>query len=113
VLGSIWALWNLVLAVLWTGLAPDTWDWFSFWLSGVLFWALLAALVPGAAWIQHFTLRFIIWCRGVIPWHYARFLDYATERMFLQRVGGRYRFIHDLLRDHFAAIQPKQVRNGR
>ena len=47
----------------------------------------------------------MLWCRGVIPWHYARFLDYTTERMFLQRVGGRYRFIHDLLRDHFAATR--------
>lgn len=63
---------------------------------------LATGLVPGAACIQHSILRFILWCRGVIPWHYARFLDYATERMFLQRVGGRYRFIHDLLRDRLA-----------
>jgi DNA polymerase III delta prime subunit len=110
VLGSIWGLPNLVFAVLATGLTPDKWDCLSIWLASVLVWALIAALVPGAACIQHFTLRFILWCCGVIPWHYARFLDYATERMFLQRVGGRYRFIHDLLRDHFAAIEPKQSR---
>ncbi|MGH7928155.1 MAG: hypothetical protein ACREQV_10190, partial [Candidatus Binatia bacterium] len=109
-LGSIWAAYNVVVAVLATGLAPNTWDWFHFWLSGVLFWAPLAALVPGAACIQHFTLRFILWCGGVTPRHYPRFLDYATERMFLQRVGGRYRFIHDLLRDHFAALEPEQSR---
>jgi hypothetical protein len=34
--------------------------------------------------------------------NYARFLDYCTERLFLQRVGGRYRFIHKMLQDHFA-----------
>ncbi|MCY7272686.1 MAG: hypothetical protein LH702_02795 [Phormidesmis sp. CAN_BIN44] len=40
-----------------------------------------------------------------IPWNYARFLNYATDRMFLQRVGGRYRFIHKLLQDHFAKME--------
>ena len=68
--------------------------------------ALVSALVPGAACVQHVVLRFVLWCRGVAPWRYARFLDYATERMLLQRIGGRYRFIHNLLRDHFAATAP-------
>ncbi|RUS93602.1 hypothetical protein DSM106972_095920 [Dulcicalothrix desertica PCC 7102] len=45
---------------------------------------------------------------GYIPWNYARFLDYCTERLFLQRVGGRYRFIHKLLQDHFAQMEFKQ-----
>ncbi len=26
----------------------------------------------------------------------------STNRLFLQRVGGGYRFMHDLLRQHFA-----------
>ena len=106
-LGSIWGLWNLVFAVFATGILPETWDCFSIWLPSVLLWALLAALVPGAACVQHFTLRLVLWWRGVIPWQYARFLDHATERMFLQRIGGRYRFIHELLRDHLAAAQLK------
>ncbi|MBW4636333.1 MAG: tetratricopeptide repeat protein [Iphinoe sp. HA4291-MV1] len=33
---------------------------------------------------------------------YARFLNYATERLLLQRVGGRYRFMHDLVRESLA-----------
>jgi hypothetical protein len=57
--------------------------------------------------MQHFVLRFVLWCKGVMPWRYVRFLDYATERLFLQRVGGRYRFLHESLRDHFAAMMPK------
>jgi hypothetical protein len=31
-------------------------------------------------------------------------LDYCTERLLLQRIGGRYRFMHKLLQDHFAAM---------
>ncbi|NES08375.1 MAG: hypothetical protein F6K22_39895 [Okeania sp. SIO2F4] len=36
------------------------------------------------------------------PWNYARFLNYATEKMLLQRVGGGYRFIHRLLQERLA-----------
>jgi signal peptidase I len=59
----------------------------------------------GTACIQHCILRLILWQSGFIPWNYAYFLDYATERLFLQRIGGRYRFIHDLLREYFANLQ--------
>ena len=52
--------------------------------------------------IQHFSLRLVLWFYGHIPWNYAKFLNYATDRMFLQRVGGGYRFIHRLLKEHFA-----------
>jgi hypothetical protein len=40
-----------------------------------------------------------------MPWNYARFLDYAVDRIFLQKVGGGYIFIHRLLMEHFAAMQ--------
>jgi DNA polymerase III delta prime subunit len=57
----------------------------------------------GLACIQHFVLRLVLWLNGDIPWNYARFLNYANERLFLQRVGGRYRFIHDLLQEHLTS----------
>ena len=59
----------------------------------------------GQACIQHFSLRFVLFFSRSIPWNYARFLNYATERLFLQRVGGRYRFIHKLLQEHFAEME--------
>ena len=59
----------------------------------------------GRACIQHFVLRLILFLSHAIPWNYARFLNYATERMFLQRIGGRYRFIHKLLQEHFAKME--------
>jgi len=71
-------------------------------LSAIIVGALFGFTQAGMAGIQHFTLRFILWCNGYIPWNYARFLDYATERKFLQRVGGRYQFIHKLLQIRLA-----------
>ncbi|WP_392477081.1 NACHT domain-containing protein [Nostoc sp. C110] len=62
----------------------------------------------GKTCIQHLCLRLILYFNGYIPWNYARFLDYCTERLFLQRVGGRYRFIHRLLQDHFAKMEFKR-----
>jgi hypothetical protein len=56
----------------------------------------------GLAFIQHFTLRFILTRHRLTPWRYVRFLNYCTERRLLQRVGGRYRFIHRELLEHLA-----------
>lgn len=72
--------------------------------SGILAGIFFGLTKAGTACIQHFTLRLILYRNGYIPWNYARFLDYCTERLFLQRVGGRYRFIHRLLQEHFAAM---------
>jgi Effector-associated domain 10/NACHT domain len=72
--------------------------------SGMLAGLFFGITQAGTACIQHFILRIILYCEGYIPWNYARFLDYCTDRLFFQRVGGRYRFIHRLLQEHFAAM---------
>ncbi|VXD10912.1 conserved membrane hypothetical protein [Planktothrix paucivesiculata PCC 9631] len=56
--------------------------------------------------IEHYTLRFVLWCSGATPLNYVDFLSYAAERPLIQQVGGRYRFIHDLLREYLAGVQP-------
>jgi DNA polymerase III delta prime subunit len=54
--------------------------------------------------IKHLSLRLVLWQSGTIPWNYARFLNYCTERLLLQRIGGRYRFMHKLLQEYFAKM---------
>jgi membrane protein CcdC involved in cytochrome C biogenesis len=55
---------------------------------------------------QHLPRRFILYAYAkVIPWNLARFLTYCHERRLLQQIGGRYRFIHRELLDHFAAME--------
>jgi hypothetical protein len=63
---------------------------------------IFGLLSGGRACIRHLALRYLLYQNKSIPWNYARFLNYSTERLLLQRVGGRYRFIHKLLQDHFA-----------
>jgi hypothetical protein len=55
--------------------------------------------------VKHFTLRLILHRNNYIPWNYARFLDYASDRIFLQKVGGGYLFIHRMLLEYFALLK--------
>ena len=63
------------------------------------------SLVPGIACIQHFTLRLILFIKNNAPWNYSNFLNYSTERLFIQKVGGGYIFIHRMLMEHFAQMK--------
>lgn len=67
----------------------------------------------GIASIQHFLLRLFLFKDKHIPWNYAHFLNYCTENLILQRIGGRYRFIHRLLQDHLvqASLEKSFRRN--
>jgi hypothetical protein len=100
VLGFIWGLINLLVAVLLTRLVPTPAEVLHYWLSAGLLLGLLSSFLPAAACMQHVMLRLILWRSGCAPWNYARFLNHATDRLFLQRVGGRYMFIHRLLLEH-------------
>jgi predicted lipid-binding transport protein (Tim44 family) len=82
----------------------------SFLIGGLSSGLIALILGGGKACIQHFTLRLILYLDGYIPWNYARFLDYAAERIFLQKVGGGYIFIHRLLLEHFAQMELEPVR---
>ncbi|MBW4487860.1 MAG: hypothetical protein KME12_08725 [Trichocoleus desertorum ATA4-8-CV12] len=76
-----------------------------------IFGALLLGLLAGGGveCIQHLCLRFVLTRAHATPWNYARFLNYCTERRLLQRIGGRYRFIHRELLDHFAGTPPQPL----
>lgn len=72
-------------------------------LSGLGLGVLTGLACGGITCIQHLTLRLMLWSQGAIPWNYESFLNWATEVWLLQKIGGRYRFMHELLRAHFAA----------
>lgn len=59
----------------------------------------------GKACLQHFVLRLFLCITGSIPWNYAKFLDWASDKLFLQKVGGGYIFIHRSLMEHFAEME--------
>ncbi|MEM1241713.1 MAG: NACHT domain-containing protein [Cyanobacteria bacterium P01_H01_bin.26] len=79
-------------------------------LTSWFFWGLLFALISGvSASIRHCILRLTLYRMGHIPWNYAQFLDSSADRLFLQKVGGGYIFIHRTLLEHFAAMELDQT----
>ena len=61
----------------------------------------------GSTFIGHFIMRMLLWIEGGAPLNYVAFLDYACDRVFLQKVGGGYIFVHRLLLEYFASLRPK------
>ena len=76
-------------------------------LGGGLLWGLGKG---GAFFIQHWLLRLLLWHKGFAPLRYVRFLDYATDRVFLRKIGGGYIFIHRMLMEHFAKLYESETR---
>ena len=73
--------------------------------SGLFIGLMLGFFGGGGSVVEHTVLRFILFLAGSTAWNYARFLDYAAERIFLQKVGGGYIFVHRLLLEHFSEMK--------
>ena len=86
---------------------------------GVIFRSILVVLVGiilGGFWaffyrkfylsdrIEQFVLRGFLSYKGYLPWQTKQFLNAATKRLLLKKVGRRYRFIHRLLQQHFSQM---------
>ncbi len=71
-------------------------------------WGIISGLLMGLHFgrfeelLKHGILRFMLYRQGAIPWNYAHFLEEASQRGLLKQFGGRFRFYHELLRDHLA-----------
>ncbi|MEM7344349.1 MAG: protein kinase, partial [Chloroflexota bacterium] len=69
------------------------------WLSADIYNGIRLGLAGSAIWgsfyggmtlVKHGVLRLLLWWNNDTPWHYATFLDIATERILLRKVGGGY-----------------------
>lgn len=107
---------GLIVALITTLLFTLAGGWFGNLRKGLirgLFFGLFVGLCLGmdsglGAALQHFWIRICLTKNGDTPWNYAKFLDHAARHRFIQRTGGRYRFTHDLLRQHFAQMTSQQ-----
>jgi hypothetical protein len=75
-------------------------------ILGPSFAVIGAMAYGGKAVTQHILLRTLLWRNGATarPGDYARFLDYAADRVLLRKAGGGYLFIHPLLMDYLAGL---------
>ncbi len=76
---------------------------------GLLGVAILGLRGGLQAFLRHFVLRFWLWRAHLFPWNATRFLDDATSRILLRRIGGGYSFVHRLLLDYFADLETTET----
>lgn len=53
--------------------------------------------------LEYYSRLFLLNRYNLLPFDLIPFLDHATELIFLQRIGGSYRFIHRTVQEFFAA----------
>ncbi|MFB2881981.1 NACHT domain-containing protein [Floridanema aerugineum] len=58
----------------------------------------------GILGMKKFILRRILSKNKCIPRNYSQFYNYACERFLLQKVGNKYRFVHEMLQEHIAKM---------
>lgn len=66
----------------------------------------------GGAYVRHRRLRRLLVRNDLAPRDYVAFLNYAANRVLMQRVGGGYIFLHRLLLDYLAATWIEDVKLG-
>ena len=74
---------------------------------------LLAGMAGGGEeCVRYVVLRVLLIGSGSTPWNYVKFLDHATDRLLLRKVGGGYVFLHRMLLDYFAARYVERLVGG-
>lgn len=51
-----------------------------------------------------FIVHLLFWRSGCLPWNLSSFLDENVRHLLLYKENSRYRFIHNLFRDHLASL---------
>jgi hypothetical protein len=67
-------------------------------------WAFISEMLSINSLIEQLILRRIISSKGYFPRKYKLFLEDAKQRLIIQQVGDRYRFIHRWLQRQFAQL---------
>jgi len=60
----------------------------------------------GSAVIKHYALRLTLWLNDYTPFKFIKFLDHCARLILLKKVGGGYIFIHRMLLEFFAELNP-------
>ncbi|MBP0026804.1 NACHT domain-containing protein [Roseofilum reptotaenium CS-1145] len=59
--------------------------------------------------LRTFMLRYQLYREDLMPWDNRRFLNYASSKGLIQKIGDRYQFPHQLIQEHFAQIEEFKI----
>ncbi|WP_297324284.1 TIR domain-containing protein [Nitrosomonas sp.] len=63
--------------------------------------------------LKHYTLRLVLWCNGKTPLKFIPCLDHCAKLILLKKVGGGYIFIHRMLLEYFAKLEPTNSKSTK
>ena len=67
-------------------------------------WRDFGLLYGGMFLIQHYLRLWMFKRHNLLPFNLIPFLNRAAELLFLQRLGGSYRFVHRSVQEYFASL---------
>lgn len=70
--------------------------------DGAIAGTVLCGTFGGRTVIQHYSLRYMLWRKGLCPFWLNRFLQDFSDIGILKNLGGRYAFVYPLLFEYFA-----------
>jgi energy-coupling factor transporter ATP-binding protein EcfA2 len=79
------------------------------WIGVLSVGAINGMQYGGIACIRHLNLCQILHKKGRIPQNYAHFLDFASDRLLMKKIGGGYVFFHRMVLEHFAESDRSKV----
>ncbi len=78
-------------------------------LTGILY-GMLAGIMHGFNDVlKHLAIRMLLWFEHSMPLRYLSLLDYASDSVLLQKVGGGFTFRHRLLQEHFVTTAEQSL----
>jgi eukaryotic-like serine/threonine-protein kinase len=99
----VWIIcWITFILFIWLLTRQSGWSTDSIFFTG-LFGLPFGLFVGLGSVIKHIILRGLLWCKGVAPRRFDKFLYYAKDRRFMRQVGGGFIFIHRYILEYFAA----------
>jgi eukaryotic-like serine/threonine-protein kinase len=105
--------WLTVWFIVWLVFALILWrsEGLSEGLTGGLVGGLIVGLNRGgSAVIKHYAVRLTLWLNGYTPFNLVKFLDHCARLILLKKVGGGYIFIHRMLLEYFAELNPQPTK---
>ncbi len=73
---------------------------------GLILGMTFGLIFGGFAWLYHYLVRGLLYLHNKqIPWHLAKFLQYASNLHLLRSVGGGFEFIDQDLQAYFEQVE--------
>jgi WD40 repeat protein len=69
----------------------------------------LGLIYGGFDALRHYSLRFVLFTTGQLPWNIEKLLNHTTRHVLTRRVGSGYILIHRLILEYFSSMTDEEI----